>query len=298
MDDEKVEFTRPQHPLPDEINKMTLDETVCKYCGISYLIHREVARLQDQVHRLNDELTASKSERENAQKLVADNKQLESEKDQLENDIQTYQTKLTTLSQNVTKLEKENADIIKGKTRAQIIQRERLNKQREATVQFISECRQQLDDHRKETTQAIKNIDHCNRSVIAQISDHFQSETLNLVRNHEQQLIDYEETFNDKIKKAQLQLNSVIADKNDEIATLETRIISDNSVSDENLNLQKTISSLRVELEQSLKSKNEVMTQIGDQNSKLMQLEIEIDTTKDINKQLSKDFQEVTRANA
>ena len=29
--EEKVEFTRPEHPLPDEITSMSLDETVCKY---------------------------------------------------------------------------------------------------------------------------------------------------------------------------------------------------------------------------------------------------------------------------
>ena len=45
-DTEKVVIERPQHPLPDEINQLSEEETQCKFCGISYLIHREVARLK------------------------------------------------------------------------------------------------------------------------------------------------------------------------------------------------------------------------------------------------------------
>ena len=45
-DTEKVVIERPQHPLPEEINQLSEEETQCKFCGISYLIHREVARLK------------------------------------------------------------------------------------------------------------------------------------------------------------------------------------------------------------------------------------------------------------
>ena len=47
--EESVEIMRPEHPLPDAIEKMNEDETVCSFCGISYLIHREVARLKGMI---------------------------------------------------------------------------------------------------------------------------------------------------------------------------------------------------------------------------------------------------------
>ena len=38
-----------EHPLPNEIQEMTRDDTVCKFCGVSYLIHHEVKRLEKEV---------------------------------------------------------------------------------------------------------------------------------------------------------------------------------------------------------------------------------------------------------
>ena len=46
---ESTSFALPHHPLPDEIQKMKRDETVCKFCGVSYLIHNEVKALQEKL---------------------------------------------------------------------------------------------------------------------------------------------------------------------------------------------------------------------------------------------------------
>jgi uncharacterized protein YerC len=37
------------HPLPDDILTMKRDETVCKFCGVSYLIHSEIKALEDKI---------------------------------------------------------------------------------------------------------------------------------------------------------------------------------------------------------------------------------------------------------
>ena len=39
----------PVHPLPEEIQAMTKDDTVCQFCGVSYLIHREIKKLEDRI---------------------------------------------------------------------------------------------------------------------------------------------------------------------------------------------------------------------------------------------------------
>jgi len=48
-EDNEPEHARPTHPLPDEILEMSRNETVCQYCGISYLIHNEIKLLEDRL---------------------------------------------------------------------------------------------------------------------------------------------------------------------------------------------------------------------------------------------------------
>ena len=47
----------PEHPLPEEIQTMDRDDTVCKFCGISYLIHNEIKALEDRVKALDEQLS-------------------------------------------------------------------------------------------------------------------------------------------------------------------------------------------------------------------------------------------------
>ncbi|XP_010071201.1 PREDICTED: GRIP1-associated protein 1-like [Pterocles gutturalis] len=46
----------PVHPLPEEIRKMSRDETVCKYCGISYLILHEFKAMEEKVKAMEKEI--------------------------------------------------------------------------------------------------------------------------------------------------------------------------------------------------------------------------------------------------
>lgn len=46
---ERLERHVPIHPLPEEIQTMTKDDTVCQFCGVSYLIHREIKKLEDRI---------------------------------------------------------------------------------------------------------------------------------------------------------------------------------------------------------------------------------------------------------
>lgn len=53
---EELGIKRPEHPLPDELEKLDESETVCKFCGISYLIHREVAKLKDELEKTQNKM--------------------------------------------------------------------------------------------------------------------------------------------------------------------------------------------------------------------------------------------------
>lgn len=53
---ERLERHVPIHPLPEEIQTMTKDDTVCQFCGVSYLIHREIKKLEDRIKELEIQL--------------------------------------------------------------------------------------------------------------------------------------------------------------------------------------------------------------------------------------------------
>lgn len=42
----------PERELPEEIKKLPKDEVVCKFCGVSYLIHHEIKELQKRLKHL------------------------------------------------------------------------------------------------------------------------------------------------------------------------------------------------------------------------------------------------------
>lgn len=51
-----MEHYTPKHPLPAEIESMATDETVCQFCGVSYLIHREIKALEDKLAEAEKQL--------------------------------------------------------------------------------------------------------------------------------------------------------------------------------------------------------------------------------------------------
>ncbi|KAF7258303.1 hypothetical protein EG68_04161 [Paragonimus skrjabini miyazakii] len=63
LDDEQLNVTsdnltyRPKFPLPEEIRNLSRYQTVCQYCGVSYLVLSEIKRLEDCLARLQTEST-------------------------------------------------------------------------------------------------------------------------------------------------------------------------------------------------------------------------------------------------
>ncbi len=55
-ENESLERHVPEHPLPEELQKMKRDDTVCRFCGVSYLIHNEIKALEDKLKAMEAEL--------------------------------------------------------------------------------------------------------------------------------------------------------------------------------------------------------------------------------------------------
>ena len=52
QDDKELLRYCPERELPDEIKQLPKDEVVCKFCGVSYLIHHEIKELQKRLKYL------------------------------------------------------------------------------------------------------------------------------------------------------------------------------------------------------------------------------------------------------
>ncbi|XP_054138282.1 protein LEKR1 [Melozone crissalis] len=67
-----MERRGPVHALPEEIRKMPRDQTVCKYCGVSYLTLHEFKAMEDKVKAMEKEIKVYKGSLEREQRLQAE----------------------------------------------------------------------------------------------------------------------------------------------------------------------------------------------------------------------------------
>ncbi|KAG9494170.1 hypothetical protein GDO78_001817 [Eleutherodactylus coqui] len=79
----------PMHPLPEEIQMMPRDETVCKYCGVSYLILHEFKLLEDKLNAMEKELHIYQGRAEREKRLQEELHCLRQEYEQSKNDSES-----------------------------------------------------------------------------------------------------------------------------------------------------------------------------------------------------------------
>ena len=53
---DQFEHYTPQFPLPVDIASMSRQDTVCQFCGVSYLIHNEIKALETKCQKLEADL--------------------------------------------------------------------------------------------------------------------------------------------------------------------------------------------------------------------------------------------------
>lgn len=77
----------PEHPLPDEIRKMDHGETVCKFCGVSYLIHNELKAMEEKLKATIAEMEHFRGAVEREKKLQEQLKKTEQVAEKLRSDM-------------------------------------------------------------------------------------------------------------------------------------------------------------------------------------------------------------------
>ena len=84
---EVFEHHVPEHPLPEEIKKMARDDTVCKFCGVSYLIHNEIKAMEEKLKATLAEMEHFRGSVEREKKLIEKLAEKEREMEQLRQNL-------------------------------------------------------------------------------------------------------------------------------------------------------------------------------------------------------------------
>uniref|UniRef100_K7EBE0 Leucine, glutamate and lysine rich 1 n=1 Tax=Ornithorhynchus anatinus TaxID=9258 RepID=K7EBE0_ORNAN len=90
----------PVHALPEEIQKMPRDETVCKYCGISYLILHEFKDMEEKMKAMEKEMKFY-------QGSVEREKTLQEKLQSLSQDFQEYKSDCESKTERIKILSKD-----------------------------------------------------------------------------------------------------------------------------------------------------------------------------------------------
>ena len=88
MEEQTLERFIPEHPLPQEIQEMKRDDTVCQFCGVSYLIHNEMKALEERVKEAERQMEYYRGSVEREEKLKIKVASMEEESDKLSRALQ------------------------------------------------------------------------------------------------------------------------------------------------------------------------------------------------------------------
>ncbi|XP_051874362.1 LOW QUALITY PROTEIN: protein LEKR1 [Pristis pectinata] len=105
-----MEHHIPVHPLPEDIQQMPQNETVCKYCGVSYLIHHEFKLMEEKLKAMEAELEFYRDSVAREKKLQRELCSINQCMEQLKNDNQEKKESLNLLSGQLAAKQKELED--------------------------------------------------------------------------------------------------------------------------------------------------------------------------------------------
>ncbi|VDI20378.1 Hypothetical predicted protein [Mytilus galloprovincialis] len=172
---EMFEHYNPQYPLPEEINKMERDETVCKYCGVSYLIHNEIKKLEEKLKATEKELEHLRGCEVREIQLKEQVTQLKSEIADLQNIISDKSLMVTTLQEslenesNMTiKLQNHNHELVKNLENTTKVKDDLQQKLKSRNVIFDKQLpliRKKIQEQKTEVTNVHQFVEERNKKI-------------------------------------------------------------------------------------------------------------------------------------
>ena len=244
------------------------------------------------------ELEKSSIERENAQTLASENSTLKSELERQKNTLISVQKNFDEKSKSVSKVMEENLRLKKERTRAEIMRAEKSQSYQDRIKNFISDSRKILKTQKSEAENNFKQLNQSYRISTANIVEKYQS----LIEENEQknklELTNAYRTHSAEIEELRNSHEIELISKDSKIKDLETVLENiETSKSTEKTRLNEEIKCLQNTISDSQLTEKSLREKFLAKNSQSERLANELDVTKDINKHLRKDFEEVKAEN-
>lgn len=137
----------PEHPLPKEIQEMKRDDTVCQFCGVSYLIHNEMKALEMRVKEVEKQLEYYKGSVKREEQLKVKVASMEEESDKLSRALQASEQRTSILDADLISKQDQIEELKRKNNDLKIDKQNDLSQLRDH-VKFLSRSQRDLQIQR------------------------------------------------------------------------------------------------------------------------------------------------------
>ncbi|RMC01888.1 hypothetical protein DUI87_21049 [Hirundo rustica rustica] len=156
-----MERRGPVHALPEEIRKMPREQTVCKYCGVSYLTLHEFKMMEDKVKAMEKEIKVYKGSLEREQRLQAELQALHQDLERCRAESESKTERIKTLTVELKTKQEEMKTV---KADLQYFQEEK-----EAAYKQSQVLRSELDSIKEVISTNLENFAAMKEEIFRQI---------------------------------------------------------------------------------------------------------------------------------
>eukprot|EP00079_Xenopus_tropicalis_P025546 XP_012818895.2 PREDICTED: leucine-, glutamate- and lysine-rich protein 1 isoform X2 [Xenopus tropicalis] len=260
----------PMHPLPEEIQKMPRDETVCKYCGVSYLILHEFKLLEEKMKMMEKELKFYQGSMERENQLQDDLRHLRQELEQNKTDIEFKTERLRIACVQLQKREEELEILTKElrnykeEVKAAHNQLQILGKETTKQRSYLAETMSLLRSLQLEQT-AIKNVTNDTLVKWISVRKELNAQVEEISRSHTADLQQQKET-------AQLNLLNLTKESNQQKETALTKSKEMNDLLTRLRRMEYDKDTAELRLTKELKEKEDSLAQFQEKGLQLQEV--------------------------